>query len=363
MDDDSELVSCTEAEQMEWLQNVQNSGKPKKLLIELLFKRAELLASIKKMKIEEDCFRNINQSKKSEEVAKSTLQEIATSSKTLIHEDVLQENVGFGLRETRIINFKVDDIPKLYVNDRDRVDEWIYLVETEARTQGIIRSRLKDCVTKLLRGNVLQMLRNMQKRDESVTWEKFKNQLLATLKPADNGKNSPGLSSKQVKRVESQASRYMYDLKEDLIFYFDKKGCALIVPKPDLRTEIIEKSHVLGHFQKETTVKRIREEYFWKNIDRDVEQYILACDICKRNNLIALKEHPAKTLNIPSVPTVPSVPFHSNRPIRSISFKQEPLILKYELFLFELMYEAHDINFTDIKFNLLMIDIIFAFLR
>ncbi|RNA32361.1 hypothetical protein BpHYR1_052915 [Brachionus plicatilis] len=42
LDDDSELASCTEAEQMKWLQNVQNSGKPKKLLIELLFKRAEL---------------------------------------------------------------------------------------------------------------------------------------------------------------------------------------------------------------------------------------------------------------------------------------------------------------------------------
>ncbi|RNA23953.1 hypothetical protein BpHYR1_016271 [Brachionus plicatilis] len=37
-------------------------------------------------------------------------------------------------------------------------------------------SKLVDCVTKLLRGNALQMLRNMQKRDESVTWEKFKNQ-------------------------------------------------------------------------------------------------------------------------------------------------------------------------------------------
>ncbi|RNA21381.1 hypothetical protein BpHYR1_010066 [Brachionus plicatilis] len=29
--------------------------------------------------------------------------------------------------------------------------------------------------------------------------------------------------------------------------------CALIVPKPHLRTKIIEKSHVLGHFQKEFT--------------------------------------------------------------------------------------------------------------
>ncbi|RNA31457.1 hypothetical protein BpHYR1_010626 [Brachionus plicatilis] len=95
------------------------------------------------MKIEEDSFRNINQSKQSEERAKSPFQEMATSSKTLTHEDVLQENVGFGLRETRIINFKVDDIPKLYGNDRDKVDEWIYLVETEARTQGIISTTLK----------------------------------------------------------------------------------------------------------------------------------------------------------------------------------------------------------------------------
>ena len=89
------------------------------MLIELLFKRAELLASFKKMKIEED-IKNIG-----EGGAKSTLQEIATSSKILIHEDELQENTGFGLRETRIIKFKVDDIPKLYGNDRDKVDEWI----------------------------------------------------------------------------------------------------------------------------------------------------------------------------------------------------------------------------------------------
>ncbi|RNA26726.1 hypothetical protein BpHYR1_003828 [Brachionus plicatilis] len=65
----------------------------------LLFKRAELLASIKKMKIEEDSFRNINQSKQSDEGAKSTLQDIATYTK-----------------------IKVDDILKLYGNDRDKVD-------------------------------------------------------------------------------------------------------------------------------------------------------------------------------------------------------------------------------------------------
>ena len=86
--------------------------KTQKMLKELLFKRAELLASIKKMKIEEDI------KKISEGGAKSTLQQIATSSKTLIHEDELKENKKFGLRGTRIIKFKVDNMPKLYGNDR-----------------------------------------------------------------------------------------------------------------------------------------------------------------------------------------------------------------------------------------------------
>ncbi|RNA07250.1 hypothetical protein BpHYR1_025165 [Brachionus plicatilis] len=422
------------------------------MLIELLFKRAELLASIKKIKIEEDSFRNINQSKQSEEGAKSTLQEIATSSKTLKHEDVLQENVGFGLRETQIITFKVDDIPKLYGNDRDKVDEWIYLIETEARTQGIIRTTLKPAdvqrglrselksikLTSNFEDNIMKFqiiankidkidefefvwfflealdprfraelndnnnnykqYRNTRKVNmveevnndsdnpkenpeyvytcdtgnllyisatkdgitltmaldsglngetealklnieghvceiefllidhedsdgllgfdwfmrtgaslnprerslkflgevvylevsekeycnkvitENLTDENYPDDCFSEdlnnfnedwplesltgkieLKPIDNldakWQTLPGIVKKQVKRVESQASHYMYDLKEDLIFYFDKKGCALIVPKPDLRTKIIEKSHFLGHFQKETTVK------------------------------------------------------------------------------------------------------------
>ena len=93
LDDDSKLESCTEAEQIEWLQNFQNARKSKKVLKELLFKRAELLISIKKIKIEED-IKNIN-----EGGAKSTLQKKTTSSKTLIHEDELQENIGFELNQ------------------------------------------------------------------------------------------------------------------------------------------------------------------------------------------------------------------------------------------------------------------------
>ncbi|RNA13695.1 hypothetical protein BpHYR1_042581 [Brachionus plicatilis] len=58
----------------------------------------------------------------------------------------------------------------------------------------------------------------------------------------------------QIKRVENLASRYMNDLKEDLIFYFDKRGCALILPKPNLRTKIFDKAH-LGTNHRNSSLK------------------------------------------------------------------------------------------------------------
>ncbi|RNA01490.1 hypothetical protein BpHYR1_030796 [Brachionus plicatilis] len=90
---------------------------------ELLFKRAQLIASIKKGK-KKDKFLDINQSKKSEGRAKNTLQErikndnnkSSSSSKTLKYDDVLQKNLGFELKETRNIKFKVNDIPKSHGN-------------------------------------------------------------------------------------------------------------------------------------------------------------------------------------------------------------------------------------------------------
>ncbi|CAF1032092.1 unnamed protein product [Brachionus calyciflorus] len=44
--------------------------------------------------------------------------------------------------ETRVAKLGVDDIPKLYGNERDKVDEWIYLVEAKARFQGISHHNL-----------------------------------------------------------------------------------------------------------------------------------------------------------------------------------------------------------------------------
>ncbi|CAF0906925.1 unnamed protein product [Brachionus calyciflorus] len=160
-----------------------------KTLIELLFRRGEYLVNLRKtkeLKIKEE----LEQSKIAVEAIRSTPQNRPMSSGQ-VHDDVQSNenskkgNNGSGFRETRITRLKVDDIPKLYGNERDKVDEWIYLVEAEARFQGISHDNLLDGVTKVFRGMALQTLRNLRKNGESISWERFKSYFTATLKPAD----------------------------------------------------------------------------------------------------------------------------------------------------------------------------------
>ncbi|RNA08518.1 transposon Ty3-G Gag-Pol poly [Brachionus plicatilis] len=83
--------------------------------------------------------------------------------------------------ENRVFNrrpqFKMDDIPKLYGNDKDKIEEWIYLVETEAEDQRIDKNRLVTAVNKFLRGNALQLVRNLKKKKENLTWVELKSHL------------------------------------------------------------------------------------------------------------------------------------------------------------------------------------------
>ena len=65
LDEENELASCDENEQVAWLDKVEkspNSAKPKKLLVNLIVSRASLLADIRKMERLDD----YNETKKSE---------------------------------------------------------------------------------------------------------------------------------------------------------------------------------------------------------------------------------------------------------------------------------------------------------
>ncbi|RMZ97447.1 hypothetical protein BpHYR1_025224 [Brachionus plicatilis] len=76
-----------------------------------------------------------------------------TTESTYQQEQIIEPDMS--PMENRVFNrrpqFKMDDIPKLYGNDNDKIEEWIYLVETEAEDQGIDKNRLVTAVNKFLR--------------------------------------------------------------------------------------------------------------------------------------------------------------------------------------------------------------------
>ena len=112
------------------------------------------------------------------------------------------------------------------------------------------------------------------------------------------GKHMQGQSKKQVKRVEKQADRYSMSGDEIFIVMKDTKKK---VPKIQDRDEIVLKAHLLGHFQVETTSKRIRLDFWWKGLEKDVERIVKRCRNCLENHRTAAKEHPALATEIREV--------------------------------------------------------------
>lgn len=67
-----------------------------------------------------------------------------------------------------------------------------------------------------------------------------------------------------------------------------------MVPLKEHRKKLIEQSHLLGHFGIQTTLQRLEKEYYWKNMYRQIEEYIKKCLPCIRNNPAIPLQHPAK---------------------------------------------------------------------
>jgi hypothetical protein len=78
------------------------------------------------------------------------------------------------------------------------------------------------------------------------------------------GKHLKGLSKQRVKRVDKLTRNYSIERRgeEEIIWYKKSDNSTQKrVPKIEERVDIIEKAHLLGHFQLETTLKRIQEKY------------------------------------------------------------------------------------------------------
>ena len=81
---------------------------------------------------------------------------------------------------------------------------------------------------------------------------------------------------------------------EDDRIYILKGETWLKIPLKDERTYIIDKAHASSaHFGIVSTFNRIKEEYFWPKMFRDIENFINDCSVCIRNTNYPVQNHPA----------------------------------------------------------------------
>ena len=110
-----------------------------------------------------------------------------------------------------------------------------------------------------------------------------------------------GSSSKQIKRVEKLVDHFK--MVGDNLLY--KKNLSDTTfkkyPKLNERFELGLKAHLLGHFQLITTLERLQEDYYWKNMSADVAKVIAECLTCQRHQKVPALYHPARAIEVEGI--------------------------------------------------------------
>lgn len=109
------------------------------------------------------------------------------------------------------------------------------------------------------------------------------------------GKHLTGLATKQASRINKIKDNFK--MINDVIHTL-KNEIWKEIPLKEHRKLIIEKAHLLGHFSAETTLNRIDKNYYWRNLRKDIENFILKCLTCQRNKKSVTIEHPAIAIKI-----------------------------------------------------------------
>jgi hypothetical protein len=115
----------------------------------------------------------------------------------------------------------------------------------------------------------------------------------------------------------------------DKVIYILINNKWLEIPTKHKRQEIIEKAHLLGHFNITTTIERIKEIHYWKNITRDVETYISKCINCLRNKKFINLEHPARALKVTFIFERIGMDIVSGLPVTNSKYSKILVIAEY----------------------------------
>jgi hypothetical protein len=132
-------------------------------------------------------------------------------------------------------------------------------------------------------------------------------------------KHRDGSSRKQVNRVIKRARNL--DMVEETI-KIEKEGKWLTIPTPEKRHEIIDKAHAsAAHFGIISTLNKIKEDYWWPKLARDVEEFVKNCDTCIRNSEFKVANHPAFANELTSINDEISIDFSWGYPETNDGYK------------------------------------------
>jgi hypothetical protein len=116
-----------------------------------------------------------------------------------------------------------------------------------------------------------------------------------------NGRHMSGTSRKQVSRIDRLEKHYMC-AEDELLFRRDIGSTKwLIVPPVDQRNKLVRRCHLLGHFQVGTTLRRLQDSFYWKNMDQDVKCIVGRCMTCQRHERVPAVNHPALAIEVTGI--------------------------------------------------------------
>jgi hypothetical protein len=115
-----------------------------------------------------------------------------------------------------------------------------------------------------------------------------------------NGRHMSGASRKQVSRIDRLEKHYMC-AEDELLFRRDIGSTKwLIVPPVEQRNELV-RIDLLGHFKVGTTLRRLQDSYYWKNMDQDVKCIVGRCMTCQRHERVPAVNHPALAIIVTGI--------------------------------------------------------------
>lgn len=106
---------------------------------------------------------------------------------------------------------------------------------------------------------------------------------------------------KHTEKLSKNLEMSIDNLGNEQLWYVRGSGEKLKIPQPSKRDELISRAHLLGHFQAESTLKRLQSDYYCRRMAEDVKKVVEECEVCRLYEKQASVQHPAraiKTLNV-----------------------------------------------------------------